>query len=134
MIRVLLLMMTATTLTMSQGMVLCFGCDGHVAIEPAGHDCCIQQTGTRSQAADSPLGVASSGEELRCQSCMDVSLDYGATDRPPTLRPSQIYGADLAAYSSVRLQDREAAATESAALSLPASGHPAFLCSVVLQV
>ena len=133
MIRVLLLMMTAATLTMSQGAVLCFGCDGHVAIEPAGQDCCIRQGGTGLRAADSYLVRSSSGSGIRCQSCIDVSLDHGETDRPQTLRPPQILGADLAG-TSVHAQDCRATAPGSSALSLPLPGHPAFLCGVVLQV
>jgi hypothetical protein len=134
MIRVLLLMMAATTLTMSQGMVLCFGCDGHVAIEPAGQDCCVRQGGTGLQAADSYLVLSSSGSGIRCQSCIDVSLDHGETDRPQTLRPPQVRGADLAGTSSVRTQDCGATAPEPSALSLPLPGRLAFLCGVVLQV
>jgi hypothetical protein len=134
MIPILLLVLTAV-LTTSQGVVLCFGCDGHVAFEPAGHDCCAREARAAGLDAGGSLpALTSPGGTVRCQSCVDVPVGGSISDRPGTTRVSQTHGGS-AASAWVPLQAFDTEATRAATPRLRASQAPlALLHCIVLQV
>ncbi|MBN2447733.1 MAG: hypothetical protein JXO22_13450 [Phycisphaerae bacterium] len=62
------------------GMVVCVAGQGHVAIEPAGHDHCADGDAGSDAFGHSilcPYGHAANGD---CASCVDIPLSLGAFD------------------------------------------------------
>lgn len=72
---VLVMLSLTVTLNGLQSMVLCVGSDGHVAIEPAGHD--HYADGTHICEADAEVhhaDLASDSDIARCHGCTDLAL------------------------------------------------------------
>jgi hypothetical protein len=135
MVRVLLMALTAT-LTTSQGMVLCFGCDGHVAIEPAGHDCCAGRDLTYGlQTGGLGLAPKPASGDIRCQSCIDVPMDHNVSNKPAPSRMSETrLAGSMVALVSLPTSDSEHATVAASATRSPADANSACLRTVVLQV
>lgn len=72
------LLLSTAALNMPQAMVLCVGHDGHVAIEPAGHDHCADGShvpGYRPEGSEhSHVGCP------HCRPCVDIPIPIGAGD------------------------------------------------------
>jgi len=59
----------------SQGMVLCIGAHGHMAIEPAGHHHCASIAHTHDDVgADHHESVVSELDHEHCEPCVDIPL------------------------------------------------------------
>lgn len=72
---VLVLSSLLATVNASQAMVLCIGCDGHIAIEPAGHD--HRADGSHlceSDAAVHDTRLAADAGDARCGGCTDIPM------------------------------------------------------------
>jgi len=61
------------TMSTSQAVVLCIGCDGHVAVEAAGHE-----HGDHAPSDDVHRAVHRGIPPQHCQSCVDVPITAGA--------------------------------------------------------
>ena len=77
----------------SQGVVVCVGSDGHVALEPAFHTCCHHPVHTEEAEVNQVTEDISSHVESRhCQPCIDIPVSFGLPDgcsqlSKPELRP-----------------------------------------------
>jgi len=76
----ILLVCLLATLNVSQGMVLCVGAAGHVAIEPLAHRHC---DGTLHDAHAEPSDELTAGYATRdrCHPCVDVPLSLGPLEK-----------------------------------------------------
>ncbi|MBP7053545.1 MAG: hypothetical protein KBE65_21250 [Phycisphaerae bacterium] len=86
-----LLLSSILALNASPTMVLCMGCDGHVAIEPVGHhhdDC-----GNHAHPDESGITFSPTSEGASCRGCADVPLPGEAPSGNATDRSKVIAGA-----------------------------------------
>lgn len=130
------LLLLTVALNTSQAMVLCQGCDGHVAIEPAGQGCCTRAWQPESsRALHSQMDAMTRGSNTRCQSCVDTPIGSGACEKPrisstPKTRPADfaVLGASLQACGG------NAATVMASVLSMAMVAPCTFLSSIVLQM
>jgi len=130
---VLVLLSLVATLNASQAMVLCVGCDGHVAIEPAGHDHCADGTHEcDSDAAVHDASLAPDAGGADCRGCMDISL-ADAIGSDPGASARGISAATLVVASQSQIPPDDAASTD---ISVSASliFYHVPLRSIMLQV
>jgi len=90
--RLLTIVLTVlVALNMSQVVVACVGADGHVAIEPAGHDPCARDAHAHGSSAPSTGSEdhdhAHAGSEP-CEPCTDIPVCAGAA--ADSFKPSQV--------------------------------------------
>jgi hypothetical protein len=122
----LLSLMAATNA--SQAVVLCIGCDGHIAIEPMGHDHCADGTHLcESDAAVHDTRLVPDAGGTHCGGCTDIPMVQAIGSDPSTC------AATLAVFSQVHIppEDGARAGFESQISDSP-QGIP--LSSIVLQV
>jgi len=132
---VLMLLSLMGALNASQAMVLCIGCDGHVAIEPVGHDHCADGTHKcESDAAAHDTCLVPDTDRTHCGGCTDISMAETIGSDPGASAGSKIISAGmLAALAAPQNAPNDAACFDSLA-----SAHLSFyhipLRSIVLQV
>jgi len=97
------MLLSLATLNMPQAVVFCIGDDGHVAIEPAGHDHCADGSHPRNYR---PIGIeAAAHSHIGCpqgRACVDIpipaeSSDHRFASQKSKLVPTQTPGLLLAA-------------------------------------
>jgi hypothetical protein len=95
---VFVLLSLAAAMNASQAMVLCVGCDGHGAIEPAGHDHCADGTHRcESDAAAHDTRLTPDASGAGCRGCTDIPLaDAIGSDPSASAR-----GGTAAAFAGV---------------------------------
>lgn len=64
----------------TQAVVLCAGCDGHVAVEMAGHHHCHNANDCQATSHNSNHDPDS--HDTPCRLCVDIPLSPGISDRP----------------------------------------------------
>lgn len=74
---VALLLLLLAVLNVPQAMVLCVGDDGHVAIEPAGHDHCVDGLHSCGRASAQPDEHSHVAHE-HCRPCVDIPIVVAA--------------------------------------------------------
>jgi len=122
-------------LNASQAMVLCIGRDGHVAIEPVGHNHCADGTHKcESDAAVHDTVLAPDMGGTHCGGCTDISMAQTIGSDPGASAASKIVSAGLfAVLVAPQIPPDDAACIDSLA-----SAHLIFdhvpLRSIVLQV
>jgi hypothetical protein len=122
-------------LNASQAMVLCIGCDGHVAIEPAGHDHCADGTHKcESDAVAHDASLVQGAGATRCGGCTDISMADAFGSDPRASSASKIISAGLLAIvPAVQTPLNDAAYIDVPTLASLDSYHVP-LSSIVLQV
>ena len=135
---VLVLLSLVATMNVSQAMVLCVGCDGHVAIEPAGHDHCADGTHIcEFDAAQHRTGLAPDTGGERCRGCTDISMADEIGSDPSASAASKSLSAGMLAVSSPLLTPPNDAATRAnfeSRISNFEFLQSLLLSSIVLQV
>lgn len=91
----LVVLMWLTALNVSQAMVLCLGTDGHIAVEPAGHDHCAD--GSHEHDRDLTAWEAADHSHVgpgQCRPCIDIPFPDGTSDarHRPTSSPARAVG------------------------------------------
>lgn len=132
---ILVLLSLVATMNASQAMVLCVGCDGHVAIEPAGHDHCADGTHMcESDAAMHDVSLAPDAGGAGCRGCTDISLaDAIGSDPGASAAAKGVSAAMLVGALQSQIAPNEAAGIDiSASVSLIFYHVP--LRSIMLQV
>ncbi len=129
-----MLLSLAGVLNASPAMVLCIGCDGHVAIEPVGHDHCADGTHKcESDAAAHDTALIPDAVRTHCGGCLDVSMSQTIGSDPGASAASRVNSAGLFAVLTPQTPLDDAACIDS-----PASAyliyHHVPLRSIVLQV
>ena len=82
----------------SQAMVLCVGSDGHVAIEPVGHDHCADGTHLcESDAAVHDTRLVPGADATRCGGCTDLPMADEIGSDPRASAASKSVSAGLLA-------------------------------------
>jgi hypothetical protein len=119
----------------SQAMVLCVGSDGHVAIEPAGHDHCADGTHLcESDAAVHDMRLVPDADATRCGGCTDFSMADEIGSDPRASAASKILSAGWLAL----LPAEQTPPNDATCIGLSASAFLTFyhipLSSIVLQV
>jgi len=62
----------------SQGVVVCVGSDGHVALEPAFHERCHHHVhAEETEVGQFTKEISSHAESRHCQPCVDIPLSLG---------------------------------------------------------
>lgn len=134
-VSILVVLSVVAAMNVSQMMVLCIGCDGHVAIEPMGHDHCADGTHIcESDAAVHDTSLVPDAGGTRCHGCTDFSMAHAIGSDPGASAASKIISAGMLAVSlQVHTLPNDATCTD-----LSASADLAFyhvpLSSIVLQV
>jgi hypothetical protein len=93
----------------SQGMVLCFGTHGHVAIEPAGHRHCDDAVHYHGHGADAEASHEKATgyvAQEHCDPCVDIPLSLGPLDERtgsslPTTAVAVVIGEPSAASQNL---------------------------------
>jgi len=117
-----------TVVTASQAMVLCIGCDGHVAIEPVGHDHCADGTHLcESDAAVHDIRLVPSAGGANCRGCTDIPIAQEIGRGPSTSAAMFAFSA----YTQSPPDDGAQAGFESQVSDSP---QAIPLSSIVLQV
>jgi len=118
-------LMSLAALNMSQARVLCLGADGHVAVEPAGHNHCVDGSHTHDHGvAGRRAGDHSHVGSDPCGSCIDIPFPDGASD--VSQRPKL---AAAAVVSLFAIQEPSALGAVGATSSL----SRLFCCSSLLR-
>lgn len=60
-----------------QMVVLCHGEDGHIAIEPAGSNCCAESLASCSLASPVPSSKKEFPSQNNCGACVDIPISIG---------------------------------------------------------
>lgn len=119
----------------SQAMVLCVGYDGHVAIEPAGHDHCAD--GTHKCESDAAVHdtrlVPDAGRTCR-GGCTDIPIANAIGSDPGASAASKAVSAGMLAVLAAGQSPPDAAACISLSASSSLILYHVPLRSVVLQV
>jgi hypothetical protein len=128
-----MLLSLTVALNASQVMVLCLGCDGHVAVEPVGHshdDCGDHTHPDESGTAFSPVAEGAS-----CRGCIDIPLPNEIPNSSSASDGSKIVSAAMAdvAPAGLAMENGNAPAGEAAAPGFLSPYHIP-LRSIVLQV
>jgi len=129
----LLLLMAA--MNVSRAMVLCVGNDGHVAIEPVGHDHCADGTHLCEADAATHDKYLVPGEDAEgCGGCTDLPMaDQIGSDPGASAAAKNLSAGMLAASSPLLIPPND-----SAGVGLSATASTTFyyvpLSSIVLQV
>jgi hypothetical protein len=121
----------------SQGMVLCVGRDGRVAIEPVGHDHCADGTHLcESDAATHDKYLAPNADREGCPGCTDISMADEIGSDPAAAASKGISAAIFAASSSLLIPPNGAAAQTDFRFQISDlyPPHSLLLSSIVLQV
>ncbi len=93
---VLMMLSLVVTLNGSQAIVLCVGSDGHVAIEPAGHDHCADGSHVCASDADvHDTRLAPGADATRCGGCTDFSMAGEIGSDPKASASSKVIFAGL---------------------------------------
>jgi hypothetical protein len=132
---VFVLLSLVAMLNASQAMVLCVGSDGHVAIEPAGHDHCADGMHLcESDAAVHDTNLVPDAGGARCHGCTDISLaDAIGSDPGASAAAKSVSAAMLVGASQSQIAPNDAASIDiSASASLILYHVP--LRSIMLQV
>ena len=74
------LLVLSVAVNSTQAVVLCAGCDGHVAVEMAGHHHCHNTNDC--QEASHEAGDDADEHETPCRLCVDIPLSPGIADGP----------------------------------------------------
>ena len=117
----------------SQGIVLCSGSHGHVAIEPADHSHCdhaAHHHDVDAEPCDDNEAQYLGAE--RCVPCVDIALPIGPLDGRPLSGGLKAVVAVVAGESSAACQNLLVLDAGSEEVPLPAFHDP--LRSIVLQV
>lgn len=116
---VFVLLSLVAAMNASQAMVLCVGCDGHVAIEPAGHDHCADGTHLcESDAAVHDARLVPDAGGVRCHGCTDISLaDAMGSDPGASAAAKSVSAAMLAVASQSQITPNGAASIDISALA-----------------
>jgi hypothetical protein len=119
----------------SQAMVLCVGSDGHVAIEPVGHDHCADGTHLcELDAAVHDTRLVPGTDATRCGGCTDISMADEIGSDPRASAASKIVSAGWLAV----LPAEQTPLNDTTGIDLPASAsltfYPIPLSGIVLQV
>jgi len=126
------------TLNGSQAVVLCVGSDGHVAIEPAGHDHCADGSHICESDADvHHTDLAPDTDIARCHGCTDLALAGEICNDPKASGMSKIVPWLLVSGCWLPVEQRTTDNEQpTAIISASASGplYSAPLSNVVLQV
>jgi hypothetical protein len=78
---ILLMLLSLAALNMPQAAVFCIGGDGHMAIEPAGHDHCADGSHPHSRRpTDSETAEHSQVGRPYCRPCIDIPIPVGSGD------------------------------------------------------
>ncbi len=134
-VSVVMLLSLVGALNASQAMVLCIGCDGHVAIEPAGHDHCADGTHKcESDAAVHDTCLVPDTDPTHCGGCTDIPMAQTIGSDPGASAASKIASAGmLAILAAPQAPSNDAACFDSVA-SACLSFYHVPLRSIVLQV
>jgi len=112
----------------SQAMVLCVGSDGHVAIEPVGHDHCADGTHLcESDAATHDTRLAPEGGGTHCGGCTDISMAQEIGSNPSPFAATFVFSSP----AHILPDDGTRAGLES---QVSDSSQAIPLSSIVLQV
>lgn len=132
---VLMMLSLIVTLNGSQAMVLCVGSDGHVAIEPAGHDHCADGTHICESDADvHHTDLAPDTDGARCHGCTDLALAGEICNDPTASGMSKIIFVGLATVSTPPQTSPDDTAYMAILASTSLTLYHVPLSSVVLQV
>ena len=120
----------------AQAMVLCVGCDGHVAIEPAGHDHCADGMHLcESDAAAHDTYVAPDAGRESCHGCTDIPMVEEISSDPSASTTSKSVSAGMLLLSSPsHSSSDDAAAQARLEFHMSDSLQIAPLSSIILQV
>jgi hypothetical protein len=77
-------------LGVGEGAVICFGADGHVAIEVEGAGCCAGVPERARSARESVFDVADHAGHEGCGPCLDIPTVRVDPARPVTVSPSNV--------------------------------------------
>lgn len=117
----------------SQGIVLCSGAHGHVAIEPAGHSHCdhaVHHHDVDAEPRDDNEAQYSGADG--CVPCVDIAIPIGPLDGRSLSGGLKAVGAAVVGESSAACQNLLILHIASKEVPLPAFHDP--LRSIVLQV
>ena len=117
----------------SQGIVLCSGAHGHVAIEPADHSHCdhaAHHHDVDAEPCDDKEAHYSGGDG--CVPCVDIAIPIGPPDGRPLSGGPKAVVAIVVGESSAACQNLLVLDAGSGEVPLPAFHDP--LRSIVLQV
>lgn len=79
--KALFVLLSLSALSLSQAMVLCVGEDGHVAVEPVGHNHCADDTHRHGpDPTGSQEGNSSHSGRTCCRPCNGIPIPLGAGD------------------------------------------------------
>ena len=120
----------------SQAMVLCVGGDGHVAIEPAGHNHCADGTHLcESDAAVHNTRLAPDAGGTSCHGCTDIPMAEEIGGDPGASAASKSVSAGILALSSqVHISPNDVAAQARFEFQISDFPQAVPLSSIVLQV
>jgi hypothetical protein len=127
------LLLSLVVMSAPQAMVLCVGHDGHVAIEPAGHNHCEDDVHACAAGAEAD-GHSHLGSP-RCRPCIDIPVAVGVDDDrvvAPRSRCAPVAVAFLHSMSPMPETLDAPAFAQLSLRSLPFSGSPH--CCFILQV
>lgn len=122
----------AVQVNAAQGVVLCFGSHGHVAIEPAGHRHCDGTIHDRAHAPEPTHEELQHFAPRPCDPCVDIPLPLAPLDEKPSAGTLKIVGISPAGGPLAIDHDRLLVPAPFQAEFLPARSAP--LRTVVLQV
>lgn len=132
---ILVALSLVAALNVSQMMVLCVGCDGHMAIEPVGHNHCADGTHIcESDAEVHDTGLVPDAGGSRCHGCTDFSMAEAISSDPGASGASKIISAGTLAVSLQAHTPPNAAACTDLSASADLTFHHVPLSSIVLQV
>ncbi len=132
---VLMLLSLVGALNVSQAMVLCIGTDGHMAIEPAGHDHCADGTHKcESDAAVHDTVLVPDAERTHCGGCTDIPMAETIGSDPGDSAASKIVAAGMPAVLAAPQNPSNDAACIDSLTSARLILYHVPLRSIVLQV
>ncbi len=129
---VVALLCLAVQITAAQGVVLCFGSHGHVAIKPAGHHPCDGTIHDHTQAPEPTHEELQHFAPEPCDPCVDIPLPLAPLDERPSAGTLKIVGVSPAGGPLAIDPDRLPVLAPFQAEFIPARRAP--LRTVVLQV
>ena len=124
------LLMLSVAANGTQAVVVCAGCDGHVAVEMAGHHHCHKANDCQHNSSDH-----ADDRSTPCRLCMDIPLSTGITDGPGVQKTP----ATTALFAGIALSIQDTA-DHGLETSSATGAYPAFtsfydpLSSIILIV